>query len=85
MWVPDFILKMVGRDVAKKLDLQEGAMDTKPWYQSKTIWAAVVSGLIGLYNGVAAAKGLPPVPEWTYTLLGAVGVYSRATSTTVIG
>ena len=60
-------------------------MDTKPWYQSKTIWAAAVTGMIGIYNGIAAVKHLPPVPEWVYGILGAIGVYSRATSDTKIG
>ena len=86
MWVPDFILKLFGHKIADKLNLQEDSkMDTKPWYQSKTIWAGVVAAMLGVYNSIAAVKKLPPVPDWVYTILGAIGVYSRATADTVIG
>lgn len=85
MIIPNFLLKWIGRDIANKLSLQEGKMpDSKPWYASKTIWASVVVGLIGIYNAIGTAKGLPPIPEWVYTLLGAIGVYTRATATTTI-
>jgi hypothetical protein len=85
MMIPDFILRMFGRRIADKLDLQEGKMpDSKPWYQSKAIWSGVVAGLIGIYNSVAIAKGLPAVPDFVYTILGAIGVYSRATASTTI-
>lgn len=85
-WIPDWILRIFGRKIADKINLQEGTLDnTKSWYQSKTIWAAVVAGLLGIYNSVGAAKGLPAVPEWIYTLLGAIGVYSRVTADTKIG
>ena len=84
--ISDFLLKWFGHKVADKIDLKEDKdMDTKKWYQSKTIWAATVTGLIGIYNGVASVKGLPPVPEWVYAILGAVGVYTRVNATTKIG
>lgn len=86
MWIPNFILEWFGKDVATKLNLQEGKMDTsKPWYTSKTIWAGVVAALIGVYNSIALAKTLPPIPDWVFTILGGIGVYSRATATTTIG
>jgi uncharacterized sodium:solute symporter family permease YidK len=86
MYVPDFILKFFGRKVADKLDLQEDSkMDTKPWYKSKTILSAIVAALIGLYNTFVAVKGLPVIPDWVFTILAAVGVYSRATADTKIG
>lgn len=85
-WVPDWLIKLFGKNIAGKLDLQEGTMDgTKPWYQSKNIWAAVTVGLLGIYNAIALAKNLPPVPEWAYTLLGAIGIYTRVTADTKIG
>lgn len=60
-------------------------MESKPWHQSKTIWAAVVTGLIGIYNGVASVKGFPAIPEWIFPILGTIGIYSRATADTKIG
>lgn len=58
--------------------------DSKPWYQSKTIQSAIVTALAGLWNSVAVSHGMPPIPEWIYGLLGAVGVYSRVTASTKI-
>lgn len=86
MWIPDFVLKIFGRKIADKLNLQEGTLeDTKPWYQSKTIWAGAVAALVGVYNSIAAVKALPPIPDWVFTILGAIGIYTRATADTKIG
>jgi hypothetical protein len=86
MIVPDWILKIFGHKVADKLGLQEDTnMETKPWYQSKTIWAGLVAALIGVYNAVGAVKSLPPIPDWIFTILGAIGVYSRVNADTKIG
>lgn len=91
MWIPDFVLKLIGKEIGSKLDLQEGPMnDTKKWFQSKTIWTAVVTGLIGIYNVVAISvlpafgHTAPAIPDFIFTILGAIGVYTRATATTQI-
>lgn len=86
MGLPDWVLKLIGHKIADDLNLQEDSkMGTKPWYQSKTIWATFVTALIGVYNAVGGVKGLPPIPDWVFTLLGAIGLYSRATADTKIG
>lgn len=86
MILPDWLLKLLGRRIAAKLNLQEGTLDnTKPWYQSKTIWAGVIAALVGVYNSVAAVKALPAIPDWVFSLLGAIGIYSRVTADTKIG
>ena len=86
MIIPDFILKMFGRRVADKLDLQEeNNMETKDWYKSKGIWTAVVSGVIGLYQAVSLVHPLPPIPTFVFTLLGAMGLYSLRTADAKIG
>lgn len=54
---------------------------SKPWYQSKTIYSAGAAALIGVYNTIALHKSLPPIPDWVYTILGAVGIYSRVNAT----
>lgn len=85
MKVPDFILRFFGRKVADKLDLQEAdKMDTKEWYKSKTVIAGILAGLMGIYNTIATAKHLPPIPDFVYTILGAMGVYGRVTADTAI-
>ena len=57
---------------------------TKPWYLSKTIWAGIVGVLIVAYNAASTSFGLPAIPEWVFALLGAFGIYSRTTATTLI-
>lgn len=58
--------------------------DTKAWYTSKTIWAGAIAALIGLYNAIGAVKHLPPIPDWIFTILGAIGIYGRVTADTKI-
>lgn len=61
--------------------------ETKKWYLSKNIWTGIVSVLVGLYSLVAANLGpafgfvLPIIPEWVFVILGALGIYTRATAT----
>src|SRR5205809_6948986 len=50
-------------------------MDTKPWWQSKTIWGAIISALItglSLFHVNIADLG----PDLTTGVLGAVGLVS---------
>lgn len=52
----------------------------KPFWKSKTFWAALLTGVIGLWNSLAPETGLPPVPEWVLVVLAALGLYGRATA-----
>jgi hypothetical protein len=80
-----FFAKLAGKYLANKLNLQEGNMDdTKKWYLSKGIWAGVVTALMGLYLSLAPQLHLPAVPEWIFSILGVLGVYSRATAETKV-
>lgn len=56
---------------------------TKPWYTSKTIWANVASGAIGIYLSLQAGgvPHLPPVPPWLITILSGIGIYGRKVAT----
>lgn len=64
-------------------------MPTKPWYQSKTIWsdiATIILAVVGFVDkyythGVIVAS---PFYSMALTFLGAMGIYSRSTSTTTI-
>ncbi len=52
-------------------------MDTKKWYQSKTVWAAIVSVILGAVQPISAAFGHPvTIPSWVFELLGGMGLYS---------
>ena len=50
----------------------------KPFWKSKTFWAVLVTGLIGIWNALSPETGLPPVPDWVITVLAALGLYGRA-------
>lgn len=87
MWIPDWILRIAGRKIADKIGLEEKMDSTKPWYQSKTIWTSIVSGIVGIYITLQTGGQvhLPPIPGWVLTILGAIGVYTRSTATDKIG
>ena len=60
-------------------------METKKWYESKTVWAGVLAVAIAAWNQAAIQfVGLPPIPDWIYPILGALGVYGRVTASTVV-
>ena len=53
----------------------------KKWYLSKTIWSGIVAVIVAAYNSASAQFGLPAIPEYAYAILGALGIYGRATAT----
>ena len=57
----------------------------KAWYTSKTIWAAAVAAIIAVYNTLAPQFGWPVIPDLVYTILAALGIYSRVSATQKIG
>lgn len=83
-WIPKWVLKLIGRSIAEKLDLKETPMDEKKWFRSKGVWTAVVGGLIAIYGAVGTVHPLPPIPEWVLTLLASIGLYSIRTADTKI-
>lgn len=91
MKIPGFVLTLFGWLVKKKLDLQEGPMDSsKPWYKSVTMWSNIanfliaVVGLVDLYftQGKIATS---PAYLSIVAILNALGIYGRKTATTTIG
>jgi len=63
-------------------------MDTKKWYQSKAIWAGIVTAVIGAADAIAKLFGVDLNSVWWFgiivSILGAIGVYGRATASTKI-
>lgn len=59
-------------------------METKPWYVSKGVWTGIVTGVLGVYATLALQFHWPAVPDWIFTILGAMGIYSRVNATTTI-
>lgn len=59
-------------------------MDSKPWYQSKTLWTAVIGAIVGIYGAISTIHPLPEIPTWVYTLLGSMGLWGLRTADTKI-
>ena len=52
-------------------------MDTKKWYESKSVWVAVITGALAMVEPVSMAMGKPiKIPLWIYEVLGGLGLYS---------
>jgi hypothetical protein len=58
--------------------------ETKPWYKSKSMWSNICVILIPVYESLARQYSLPPAPDAFYVLLGALGIYGRATAKTAV-
>ena len=59
------------------------ATPTKPWYQSKTVWAAVITAVLGAIQPVSASMGHPiAVPLWIIEVLTGLGLYGLRTGDT---
>lgn len=91
-WLKNLVLKIAARKVATAIGMEDGPMnDKKEWWKSKTVWTGIVTVLIGLYdsvNGNLAGQfgwNLPEIPTFVYSVLGAIGVYTRAVATKTIG
>jgi len=61
-------------------------MESKKWWESKTIWSGVVAVLIVAYNATREqlVPSAPEIPEWVFMALAGVGIYGRAKATTTI-
>lgn len=69
------IAKIAGKYIANKLKLEDGPLnESKPWYKSKTIWAAVYVILRGAYEGVRTMilPNLPEIPPMVDSIVSAV-------------
>ena len=86
-WLNNMIAKAFGKKIGAELFPEggDGQMETKKWFQSKTIISGIVAGLVVIYNGIAPGLGWPsPIPEWILAVLSGIGIYGRATADTTI-
>ncbi len=80
--LPLWMYRFLGKEIQKKLNWEDNMADptvpdTRPWYKKKTIWAAIVTGLVGLIQPISASFGHPiAVPLWIIEFLSGVGLYS---------
>jgi uncharacterized membrane protein len=63
-------------------------MDGKKWYYSKTVWAGIITALVGAAQTIGLQFGFDlltnPIASVILTILGALGVYGRVSATTSI-
>lgn len=63
-------------------------MDNKKWYLSKTIWAGIITALIGAAQTIGLQFGFDllanPIASMVISVLGALGIYGRVTANTSI-
>lgn len=58
--------------------------ESKKWFQSKTVLSGVAAVAIAAYNAASAEFGLPPIPDFVFGILGALGIYGRVTAKSTI-
>lgn len=63
--------------------------NTKPWWQSKTIWAGVATVIFSAWTAAHGAFGIPDVPTWLLGILAALTgtgtIIGRTAATKAIG
>lgn len=63
-------------------------MDSKSWYKSKTVWAGIITALVGAAQTIGLQFGFDllanPIASTVLSILGILGIYGRTTATTAI-
>lgn len=63
-------------------------MNTKKWWTSKTIWAGIITALIGAAQTIGLQFGFDlmahPIASMILSVLGVLGIYGRVSATTSI-
>lgn len=92
MGVKDWLVVQIAKVAGRNLKLEEGPMtDSKAWYKSKGVINGILIVAFGVYDLLRAnlapqvGWNLPEIPPIVFTILGALGIYARATATKVIG
>ena len=78
----DWVYKLVGKSLSNKLGLKEGTLvDTKKWYLSKTLWAAILYVVVGGIETISSSIGTPiTIPQLIKELLIGLGLYGLRTA-----
>ena len=66
--------KIAGKFIANKIQLEDGPVETKKWWKSKTIWAGVYVILRTAYDNTRELlyPGLPAIPPIVDTIVGTI-------------
>ena len=61
-------------------------MEKKDWYKSKTVWAAIITAVVGAAQTICLQFDFNllanPVAGAVLSILGALGIYGRVSATT---
>lgn len=74
----NWIYSLIGKTIRSKLDLQEDAnMESKKWWQSRTIWGGVYVIGRAVYEALvitlpAIGVKLPPIPPYVDAIVGGI-------------
>jgi hypothetical protein len=82
-----WVWRLIGKEAVKKIGLEDNMAETptKSKWLSKTVWAAIVTAVLGAITPVSTALGHPiVVPEWVISILVGMGLYLARTATTDI-
>lgn len=85
--LPLWVYRVVGKRLGKALKWEETMAEesTKIKWKSKTVWAAIITAVLGGIQPVSAALGHPiAVPLWIIEVLSGIGLYSLRTANTKI-
>ena len=71
-------------EIPEVIEIQK-ATEEKHWYESKTIWAAIMVTLLGLAQMISGMIGNPvEVPKWAVEILIGYSIYALRTAKTDI-
>jgi hypothetical protein len=94
MKIPNWLVNFFAKKLGSRLFKEDGMdISTKKWWESKTIWAGIITFLLNAYvlaMPVVALFGvaLPPIPEILITIItaifGTIVIYGRASATKTI-
>lgn len=84
--LPLWVYRMIGKKLAKKLNFEgdimpEETIKSKPWYQSKAVWSAIIMAFVGGIQPISAALNHPiAIPLWIIEVLTGLGLYGIRTA-----
>lgn len=87
MWVPDWLVIFLGKEIKKEIQMVDSTTATVPWYQNKSTLAHIFSGLmtvvtagIGIYTGDFGGHipdALLKVGSFVLLIAQGVGIYDN--------
>lgn len=90
MWIPDFMLRWIGNDIRKELQMSEQATDTTPWYKNVSTLSHIFNALVGLAGAVSSIVVQDfhgTLPSWSVkaggvllAIASGIGIYDNHSS-----